>query len=206
MQTIIIADSHNLCREALCRYIRQANPDIAVDDAGSYQELLYKLQNSPRDLILIDADLPGWEGDGGVEKRLMLPEPAKVGVMLPLRYPELPWKSDVQGVFPKSLTCKAFLGGIHDILEGGTFFPAVRDHFEYHSETGMVAKHSNFQLTGREKEVLSYLVKGASNKDIARALDLQVVTVKLHVRGICRKMKAANRTQAALMAKENGWG
>ncbi len=41
---------------------------------------------------------------------------------------------------------------------------------------------------------------------IARALDLQVVTIKLHVREICRKMRVTNRTQAALTAKENGWG
>ena len=48
------------------------------------------------------------------------------------------------------------------------------------------------------------LVEGASNKEIARELDLQVVTVKLHVRGICRKLNAKNRTQAALRAQELG--
>lgn len=55
-------------------------------------------------------------------------------------------------------------------------------------------------LTPREKEVLSYLASGASNKDIADALGVQVVTVKLHVRGICRKLNVKNRTQAALKA------
>ncbi|MDH5723810.1 MAG: LuxR C-terminal-related transcriptional regulator, partial [Alphaproteobacteria bacterium] len=63
---------------------------------------------------------------------------------------------------------------------------------------------SDFSLTPRETDVLHYLVDGASNKDIARALDLQVVTVKLHVRGICRKLDAKNRTQAALKAQELG--
>lgn len=57
-------------------------------------------------------------------------------------------------------------------------------------------------LTRREIEVLHYLAQGLTNKEIARALDLQVVTVKLHVRGICRKLGAANRTQAALIAHE----
>lgn len=49
------------------------------------------------------------------------------------------------------------------------------------------------------------MVTGASNKEIANELGLQVVTVKLHVRGICRKLDAKNRTQAALIARENGF-
>ena len=46
--------------------------------------------------------------------------------------------------------------------------------------------------------------KGHSNKEIARALDLQEVTVKLHVRGLCRKLNAKNRTQAVLNARDLG--
>lgn len=59
-------------------------------------------------------------------------------------------------------------------------------------------------LTRREREVLGFLTRGASNKDIARALDLQIVTIKLHVRGICKKLNAKNRTQAALIAQKEG--
>jgi DNA-binding NarL/FixJ family response regulator len=58
-------------------------------------------------------------------------------------------------------------------------------------------------LTRREREVLAYLARGETNKTIARTLDLQVVTVKLHVRSICRKLNVSNRTQAALIAREN---
>ena len=57
-------------------------------------------------------------------------------------------------------------------------------------------------LTQREMDVLQYLEKGWSNKEIARALELQEVTIKLHIRGICRKLGAKNRTQAALRAQE----
>lgn len=61
-----------------------------------------------------------------------------------------------------------------------------------------------YGLTPREREVLGYLARGASNKDIADALGVKVVTVKLHVRGICRKLNAKNRTQAALQASSLG--
>ena len=63
---------------------------------------------------------------------------------------------------------------------------------------------ASYKLTPREREVLGYLAQGASNKEIANDLGLQVVTVKLHVRGICRKLDVKNRTQAALKAGEMG--
>lgn len=65
---------------------------------------------------------------------------------------------------------------------------------------------SSQNLTPREEHVLSCLMHGDSNKEIARKLDIQVVTVKLHVRAICRKLGAQNRTQAVLKALENGYG
>ena len=74
------------------------------------------------------------------------------------------------------------------------------DHVDDEAE-GTAAKAD---LTPRESEVLEFLLRGASNKEIARSLDLQVVTVKLHVRGICRKLGAKNRTQAALKAQQMG--
>jgi DNA-binding NarL/FixJ family response regulator len=60
------------------------------------------------------------------------------------------------------------------------------------------------KLSPREIEVLDGLCRGLSNKEIARELELQEVTIKLHVRTLCRKLDAKNRTQAALTAKEAG--
>lgn len=53
-------------------------------------------------------------------------------------------------------------------------------------------------LSAREKQVGRLLVQGASNKEIARALGIEVVTVKRHVGNILRKLGARNRTQAAI--------
>ena len=55
-------------------------------------------------------------------------------------------------------------------------------------------------LSEREKEILSCLVTGMSNKLIARKLSIAEATVKAHVKGLLRKMQVANRTQAAILA------
>jgi two-component system, NarL family, nitrate/nitrite response regulator NarL len=57
-------------------------------------------------------------------------------------------------------------------------------------------------LSAREKDVARLLANGVSNKEIARALGVEVVTVKKHVGNIFRKLGARNRTQAAVLLAE----
>ena len=58
-------------------------------------------------------------------------------------------------------------------------------------------------LTPRERETLRHLARGASNKEIARSLDLAESTVKVHVQNILRKLNLSSRVQAAVFAVEN---
>lgn len=57
-------------------------------------------------------------------------------------------------------------------------------------------------LTRRETDVLRGICEGKSNKEIALDLSLQEVTIKLHVKTLCRKLDARNRTQAAMIARD----
>jgi DNA-binding NarL/FixJ family response regulator len=57
-------------------------------------------------------------------------------------------------------------------------------------------------LTPREIDVLRGIVRGQSNKEIARDHDLHEATVKLHAKTLCRKLGAKNRTQAAMIARD----
>jgi two-component system nitrate/nitrite response regulator NarL len=60
------------------------------------------------------------------------------------------------------------------------------------------ARHHN--LSGREVEILKQLMEGESNKVIAKKLGIAEATIKVHVKTILRKVRAQNRTQAALWA------
>ena len=60
-------------------------------------------------------------------------------------------------------------------------------------------------LSDREKQVLRGLMEAKSNKEIARDLELQEVTIKLHVKTLCRKLDAKNRTDAAMIARDAGF-
>ncbi len=72
---------------------------------------------------------------------------------------------------------------------------------------GQTAERSglNRALSGREGEILCKLLHGHSNKMIARELNISEATVKVHLKALLRKLKARNRTQAAIWAMENGY-
>ena len=59
-------------------------------------------------------------------------------------------------------------------------------------------------LTRRELDVLRGICEAKANKEIARDLDLQEVTVKLHVKTLSRKLGARNRTHVAMIARDKG--
>jgi DNA-binding NarL/FixJ family response regulator len=60
-------------------------------------------------------------------------------------------------------------------------------------------------LSPREQQVLRALCEGKANEEIARDLDLREPTVKLHVKLVCRKLGARNRTHAAMLARDAGF-
>ncbi|PZQ48440.1 MAG: hypothetical protein DI551_01420, partial [Micavibrio aeruginosavorus] len=183
MQTILIADSHKLCREALCDYIRHAGNNITIYTTGHYKELQEMVRDvPPPDLVIIDEDLAGMEENGHDLDRLQIADSSKIALIVTNAYDRARLPSLVVGAFPKTLSCKAFMAGIQDMLAGQMFFPEFVPLTEYPYGISNKKHTQELALTAREREVLTYLVKGASNKDIARALDLQVVTVKLHVR------------------------
>jgi len=59
------------------------------------------------------------------------------------------------------------------------------------------------QLSSRERSILRCLIEGASNKCIARKMDIAEATVKVHVKAILRKIRVQNRTQAAIWGANN---
>lgn len=211
---LLIADDHTLFRDALVLYIERASPNAQIKQAKDFYEVMNILAVDPAfDLVVLDLGMPGMNRLQGIEiirdaypsMRVALmsgiAEPADVREALAL---------GISGYFPKTLSGKTLVFAIQKVLHGHLYIPEDKKKNNilpayYHDQAkNVVQSIESYNLTPRETEVLQYLVGGASNKDIARAVNLQVVTIKLHVRGICRKMNAQNRTQAALMAKESG--
>jgi DNA-binding NarL/FixJ family response regulator len=119
-----------------------------------------------------------------------------------------------RGYITTSLDPCLVVEALRMVRSGGVFIPpqALIEFAELprSSETAVISRSGDgavdpildIALTFREVEVMREIAKGMSNKGIARTLNIQEGTVKVYVRQLMKKLKAANRTQVALMARQ----
>jgi DNA-binding NarL/FixJ family response regulator len=106
----------------------------------------------------------------------------------------------VRAYFPSSLDPEILLETLRFVQKGGTFIPLdLLIHAPVHRKRPQGTEMRG--LAPSEQRVLELLKEGKPNKVIARELDIEETTVKVHVRRIMKKLHAANRTQAALLAQ-----
>ena len=104
------------------------------------------------------------------------------------------------GYVPKSAASKTMLAALRLVLAGEVYVPSLMLNGAEPSPEPAGPRG----LTLRQSDVLRLLVQGRSNKEIGRALDLSVKTVKAHVTAVFRRLEVANRTEAALRARQDG--
>lgn len=108
-----------------------------------------------------------------------------------------------RGFLPTSLSLKVLMGAIDLVLAGGVYVPSSLIE-SAHQRVGAPPPRNASQpwseLTRRQRDVLALISQGKSNKLIADALVMSESTVKAHVKQIIKRLKVANRTQAALLA------
>ncbi|MCK4706662.1 MAG: response regulator transcription factor, partial [Gammaproteobacteria bacterium] len=112
-----------------------------------------------------------------------------------------------RGYIPKSSPTKIILNALQLVIAGGTYVPAQilqNKTFETNNQP-IQNTANNHNLTPRQMEVLHELVKGKSNKDIGKALDLTESTIRAHVAAILKSFIVSNRTQAVQHATQNGY-
>lgn len=199
---ILLADDHDMVRETISAYLESeggAEVALAIDLAGALQTIR---QDGPFDLVLLDFQMPGMNGLTGLIQAISANKGGRVAILsgsAPAKTAREALEAGAIGFIPKTMGAQSLLNAVRFMSSGEVYMPVELMREEEATDHPLAEK-----LSPRELEVLESLCKGLSNKEIARELDLQEVTIKLHVRTLCRKLDAKNRTQAALTAKEAG--
>ncbi|WP_039019290.1 response regulator [Halocynthiibacter namhaensis] len=198
---ILIADDHEMVRDSISAYL-ETEGRAAVITAPDYMSSMKVLTNKgPFDLVLLDFNMPGMNGLDGL-KDAIKQHPGQSFAILsgtaPNRIAQDALEAGAVGYIPKTMGAKSLMNAVRFMVAGETYVP-----HNVMADIGETAETEfTKQLSQRERQVLRGLCQGHSNKEIARDLDLQEVTIKLHVRTLCKKLNAKNRTQAALIAKD----
>ena len=200
---ILIADDHELIRDTLAAFLEN-EADIDVTTVPDLHAAIAAIENGPRfDLVLLDYIMPGMNGLDGLDKMIDLSIGRPVAVMsgtAPKGVAQDALERGAIGFLPKTMGAKSLVNAVRFMVAGETFVP-VKFMTEKVEEAENPLANG---LSSRELDVLSGICRGLANKEIARELDLQEVTIKLHVKTLSRKLRAKNRTQAAMMARDAG--
>ena len=201
---ILIADDHDLLRETLSMFLAsEGSIDTAL--ASTLDEALDFIHSEEKfDLIILDYNMPGMAGLNGLKRAMEASGGSPVALMSGIASRSVAEEAlafGAAGFVPKTLAAKTLVNAVRFMAMGEKYAPI---DFMTADDPTVAPNPLAQKLSRRELQVLEGLSKGKSNKEIARDLDLQEPTIKLHVKTLYRKIGAANRTQAALIAKEEG--
>jgi NarL family two-component system response regulator LiaR len=201
---ILIVDDHQVFRQGLRLLLQSASEIEVIGEAADGDEAVRLAQQLRPDLVLMDLMLPELDGIAATTAiRNDLPQtkvliltgvPEDHGVVQAVR-------AGAIGYVPKDVDASDLRRAIKAAM-AGQFQLSTR-------AAGRLAREvhearTSELLTDRETRILSLLVHGLANKEIARGLGIAETTVKSHVRHVLAKLGVSSRTQAALVAVRDG--
>lgn len=207
--SVIVVDDHPVVRFGVVNLLK-SQPGIEIlAEAGSYAQLKSTLDHKRPDVLVLDLQLGDVEGTEALDR-------------LREKHPDLPivvysandseWcvvnviKTGVQGYVLKGSSIDILGNAIRSVANGVPYLDAALAS----KVMGQIGRknerraHQRTQLTDRESDVLSEVVAGKRNKDIADTLHISERTVKFHVSTLFKKLRARNRTELAQVAVRKG--
>ena len=216
--TLFVVDDHTLFRRGLIALLQQYPGLEVVGEAGDAAQALRLAPPLQPDVVLLDNHLPGVTGiDSVKELRRLMPRARVLMLTVSEDAQDLSaaLRNGAQGYLLKSIDGDVLADAIRRAACGE---PVVSQELmgklveAFQAQEGLpppaplptaagVPEMSPL-LTPREEEVLGQIARGASNKEIARTLDIAETTVKIHVQHILRKLELTSRVQAAVYAAD----
>ncbi|MDE2605311.1 MAG: response regulator [Burkholderiales bacterium] len=207
---LLVVDDHTLFRRGLVALLA-AEPGLqVVGEAGDAAEAVRKAQALRPDLVLLDNHLPGATGIQALAE-LKEASPGTKIVLLTVSEDEhdlqAALRAGANGYLLKTIEGDALAPAIQRVMRGepvispellGKLVAALQAPGASAPPPAAPALPGGPALSPREQEVLRQIARGASNKEIARSLDIAETTVKIHVQHILRKLGVSSRVQAAV--------
>lgn len=195
---VLIVDDHPLIHETLGSAVRSVLPKGRIHDAFSLKEAIEKAKTLPaHSLVLLDLGLPDGTGIDVLrtfrkaypQMRVTVVSATETSVLVAAAL-----KAGAAGYIPKTSKPDIIIAALGVIVAGGTYIPQ-----QVMAEVGAAPV-----FTARQLEVLQLLAKGASNRDIARALGIADNTAKQHTHAVFQVLNVTSRSQAVVAAVRLG--
>jgi len=209
---VLIIDDHTLFRSGIKLLLERQEGFEVVGEAGDGLDGAKRAKKLKPDVVLLDLHMPGTSGFAAIP--LLLEEAPQAQIIM------LTVSEDAEdlldalragacGYLLKNIDTDFLLDSIRRAAAGESVMSPqmavkVADAIRKPQNINSNAVADAVEFSPREREVIIWLARGRSNKEIARALNMAESTVKIHVQGILRKLNLSSRVQAAVYAVEHG--
>jgi DNA-binding NarL/FixJ family response regulator len=215
MKRVLIADDHQLLRQALRRALEDANFSVVAEAADGEEAVRLVVQDRP-DVVVMDVTMPVLDGIEATRRIHAATGDTRVLVLTmhdedALRVKAL--RAGAVGFLTKDCAMQEVVETVRRVADGDTVFSpeiAAAMMAEFPVAGAVVANgHEEPEvvespLTKREREILQLVADGHSTAEIARSLFISAKTVKNHLASIYAKLDSRDRTQAVLSGMRLG--
>lgn len=212
MIKLLIVDDHIVVRSGLTMLLNGKNDIEVVGEAAEGDEAIRKAQELKPDVILMDLSMP--QGKGGLaattEIKQLLPDTAVLVLTMhdDDEYLFNAIHAGASGYILKSSPHEDLLAAIQSVYTGNAYLnPTATKRLmsEYMEKLSDGGNSKTFEsLSQREREVLEWIAKGYSNKEIAENLIISVKTVETHKSNIMEKLHLKTRPELVKYALQKG--
>ncbi len=202
MLKVLISDRDVVMRETISQALDQ-EVGLTVLQSSGLDDAFDVMDKVPGlDVALIELGMPDPEAMRRLARALAHPSRTPIAVLSDVTDRETVCRAltmGAKGYVPKTMPVRSLRNAVRFMAEGEVFVPleVVAESQIPGTETGLRKR-----LSRREDQTLQCLCQGLSNKEIAAELGVQEVTAKLHVKTLCQKLGAKNRTHAAMIARD----
>ena len=210
--TVLIADDHTLFRDGLISLLLSV-PDIeVVGEAATGQAAIDMALSKTPDVVLMDIQMP--DIDGIEASRQLAMQQPQTGIIMLTMFDDddsvfAAMRAGARGYVLKGADQTVMLRAVRGAANGEALFsPEIAKRLmQFFANLGPPPSMDTFpELTERERELLHHIARGETNEQIAEVLVISLKTVRNHVSSIFNKLQVADRTQAAIRAREAGFG
>lgn len=203
---VIVADDHVMVRSGLRLFLLAFEDLKLVGEAANGEEAVGLCQREKPHVALMDMVMPVMDGVRATEEiRAHFPHTQVIGLTTFYEAEMIQKMLDAGAIsfLLKSISATELARAIRDASEGkATISPEIQDLLR--GRRSSAANISKYDLSAREREVLSCIISGLSNAEIAQELVISLSTAKFHVSRILAKLNVSNRAEAVSLALQEG--
>jgi DNA-binding NarL/FixJ family response regulator len=208
---IVLADDHALVRRSVAALLRTLPEFDVVADVSTTDAAVAACQSHQPDVLLLDVDIPGIESFEAARRACAASPSTKVLFLSAFthdRYIEAALEAGAMGYVTKSEPPEQLVGAIRAVVSGDCYFsPDVRRRLvvdEHGASLSFEVKSRSSTMTPREVEVLRYIARGLSKKQIASLMKLSVKTIENHTANLMSRLGIHDRVELTRFAIREG--